>query len=64
MVRRRLKSQKFSGWKELDIGKLVCLAQPETVDLGLIYDYFTNDATSSRFMTSIVFQVKSDFQGF
>jgi len=31
-------------------------AQPEPVDLGLIYDYFTNDATSSRFMLSILFQ--------
>ena len=37
--------------------KPICLAQPEPVDLGLIYDYFTNDATSSRFMISIFFQV-------
>ena len=41
------------------ISKLICLAQPEPVDLGLIYDYFTNDATSSRFMISIFFQVKT-----
>ena len=41
------------------ISKLICLAQPEPVDLGLIYDYFTNDATSSRFMISIFFQVNT-----
>lgn len=39
-------------------------AQPETVDLGLIYDYFTNDATSSRFMTSIVFQALFNLIGY
>jgi len=39
-------------------------AQPEPVDLGLIYDYFTNDATSSRFMTSILFQALFNLIGY
>ena len=34
-----------------------CLDQPETVDLGKVYDYFTNDANSNRFQTNIMFQV-------
>jgi len=39
-------------------------AQPEPVDLGLIYDYFTNDATSSRFIISVFFQAIFNLVGY
>ena len=36
---------------------LLLSAEPETIDLGKVYDFYTSDVIQRNFMTSIIFQV-------